>query len=77
MTQSKKRNNSASGVARHRQRMRAAGFRPLQIWVPDTRSPKFAAECRRQSLRIAGDPEERKMMDALESGLDDVSDWKA
>jgi hypothetical protein len=33
--------------------MRAAGLRPVQIWVPDTRSPGFATECRRQCKLIA------------------------
>jgi hypothetical protein len=37
---------------RYRARMRAAGLRPVQIWVPDTRAPDFAAECRRQAERI-------------------------
>ncbi|MBM3549270.1 MAG: DUF3018 family protein [Alphaproteobacteria bacterium] len=40
-------------VRAYRARMRAQGLRPIQIWVPDTRSPKFAAEARRQSLLIA------------------------
>ncbi len=39
---------------RYRERMRAAGLRPVQIWVPDTRSPHFADECRRQAQRING-----------------------
>jgi hypothetical protein len=34
--------------ARYRARLRAKGLRPIQIWVPDTRAPGFAAECRRQ-----------------------------
>jgi len=38
---------------------------------------KFAAECRRQSLRVANDPQERAVMDALESGLGDMTDWKS
>ena len=33
-------------VARYRERMRAAGLRPVQFWVPDTRSPAFGAEVR-------------------------------
>ena len=28
-------------------------MRPVQFWVPDTRSPGFAAKCRRQSLLVA------------------------
>ena len=39
-------------VGRYRDRLRAQGLRPVQIWVPDTRSPHFVEECRRQSLLI-------------------------
>ena len=40
-------------VQKHRDALRAAGLRPVQLWVPDTRRPGFAAECRRQSRLIA------------------------
>ena len=40
-------------VRDHRARMRAAGLRPIQIWVPDTRSEAFRAEAHRQSLAVA------------------------
>lgn len=40
-------------MASYRQRMRAAGLRPLQIWVPDTRAPEFAEICRRQAAAVA------------------------
>ena len=43
---------TAERVKKHRAALRAAGLRPVQIWVPDTRQPGFAAECRHQS-RIA------------------------
>ncbi len=43
----------ADRVRRRRDKMRASGLRPVQIWVPDTRAPDFAAECRRQCERIA------------------------
>jgi hypothetical protein len=42
----------AERVDRRRSKMRAAGLRPIQIWVPDTRAPGFAEECRRQSRVI-------------------------
>ncbi|MGO9008125.1 MAG: antitoxin MazE family protein [Beijerinckiaceae bacterium] len=42
-------------MADYRQRMRAAGLRPVQIWVPDTRSPDFVEACRRQSRAVAAD----------------------
>ncbi|TVR56288.1 MAG: DUF3018 family protein [Gemmatimonadales bacterium] len=40
----------------HRERLRAQGLRPLQIWVPDVRAPGFAAEAHRQSLAVAESP---------------------
>jgi hypothetical protein len=40
-------------VQRYRQRMRQAGLRLVQLWVPDTRAQGFAEECRRQSRAAA------------------------
>lgn len=40
-------------VASHRERMRAQGYRPVQVWVPDVRTPEFAAAAHRASLAIA------------------------
>jgi hypothetical protein len=40
-------------VRKSRAALRAAGLRPLQIWVPDTRHPNFVREARRQSLLLA------------------------
>ncbi|MBV2352580.1 antitoxin MazE family protein [Synechococcus sp. HK05] len=37
-------------VAAHRQRLRNQGMRPVQIWIPDTRSEFFAAAAHQQSL---------------------------
>jgi hypothetical protein len=34
-------------------------LRPIQLWVPDVRSPEFAAEARRQSLLVANSPGEK------------------
>lgn len=42
----------------YRTRQQAAGLRLVQLWVPDTRSRRFAAECRRQSRLLKGDPAE-------------------
>lgn len=40
-------------VQKRRDALRAAGLRPIQIWVPDTRRPGFAEECRRQARMVA------------------------
>jgi hypothetical protein len=50
--------SSRAKVAAHRQRLRAQGLRPIQIWVPDVRSPEFAAEAHRQSLLVANSSQE-------------------
>lgn len=62
--------SSVERVQRHRAGLRAAGLRPVQIWVPDTRSRHFAEECRRQSLSLRGDPQETEIADWLESAAD-------
>jgi len=59
-------------MATYRQRMRAAGLRPVQIWVPDTRSPGFAEICRRQARAVAAsDPGGDELMLFVAN----VSDW--
>ncbi|MDK9725480.1 MAG: antitoxin MazE family protein [Sterolibacteriaceae bacterium MAG5] len=50
--------NPAPRMKQYRERLRAAGLRPIQLWVPDTRAPGFAAECRRQSAVLAQDTAE-------------------
>ena len=40
-------------VGAYRGRMREQGFRLVQMWVPDVRSPGFADEARRQSSAVA------------------------
>jgi hypothetical protein len=39
-------------VKRRRDKLRAAGLRPVQLWVPDTTKPEFREEARRQSRLI-------------------------
>jgi hypothetical protein len=53
-----KRKATRAKVSAHRARLRAKGLRPIQIWVPDTRSPAFAKEARRQARAIARSPQE-------------------
>jgi hypothetical protein len=33
--------------------MKTRGLRQVNLWLPDTRSPEFKKECRRQSLVVA------------------------
>ncbi|MFN3319553.1 MAG: antitoxin MazE family protein [Allorhizobium sp.] len=40
-------------VQKRRESLRAQGLRPVQIWLPDTRSSGFAEECARQAKLTA------------------------
>ena len=58
-------------VQEHRDRLRAQGLRPIQIWVPDVRAPSFRSEAHRQSAAVAASAhaaEDQAFVDAL-------SDW--
>jgi hypothetical protein len=65
---------SGERVHRHREKLRAAGLRPIQIWVPDTRRPGFAGECRRQSRLLRDDQQEAETLSWLEA-IGDVEGW--
>ena len=51
----------------YRTRMRAQGLRSVQVWVPDVRSPEFAAEARRQSALVAAADRDSDDMDFVEA----------
>lgn len=54
-------------VRRHRLRLKARGLRPVQLWLPDVRSPAFQAEARRQSQRVAASPQAEEDMVFVEA----------
>ena len=62
-------------VQKHRDGLRAAGMRPVQIWVPDTRRESFALECQRQSRLLKDDPQEAQTLDWLGAAAD-TQGWK-
>ena len=57
----------------HRQRLRAQGMRPIQIWVPDVNAPEFAAEALRQSLLVAQSSAEAD----IQAFIDSMYEWPA
>ncbi len=62
---------SRDKVREHRKRLRQQGLRPIQIWVPDMRSPAFVTEAHRQSLAVAKSPRAKEDQDFINA----VSDW--
>lgn len=58
-------------VREHRDRLRAQGLRPIQIWVPDVQAPSFRAEAHRQSLAVAASAQAAED----QAFIDAASDW--
>ena len=58
-------------VQEHRDRLRAQGLRPIQIWVPDVRASSFRSEAHRQSLAVATSAHEAED----QAFIDAASDW--
>lgn len=61
---------SRSRVRKHRDRLRAQGLRPLQIWVPDVGAPGFAEEAHRQSRAVSESvhaADDQSFVDAISS----------
>jgi hypothetical protein len=68
--------NINARVQKHRDALRMAGLRPVQIWVPDTRRPDFAEECRRQCLLVAqADSADEALQPFMDAALADVDGW--
>jgi len=68
--------NCNQRVQKHRDALRMAGLRPVQIWVPDTRRFGFAQECRRQCLLVAqADSADTAMQHFMGVALADVDGW--
>lgn len=65
------RPTSRDKVRAHRARLRKAGLRPVQIWVPDVRSEAFALAAHRQSLAVAKSAHARRD----QSFVDAVAAW--
>jgi Protein of unknown function (DUF3018) len=62
-------------VQKHRERLRRLGLRPIQIWVPDVRSPAFRAEAHRQSVATAvsvGASEDQAFIEAVSETLNET-----
>ena len=72
MASEARRKATRERVRAHRSRQRAKGLRPVTFWLPDTRTPEFAAEAHRQSRAVAESPyaeEDQAFVDAISEDL--------
>jgi len=64
---------SREKVRLHRKRMRTKGYRLVQMWLPDTRTPEFAREAHLQSLRASNSP----TAEIDQAYIDSISWWNS
>lgn len=57
-------------VRKHREQLRAAGLKPVQLWLPDTNSETFRKKCAQESLSLANDPHEAEILAWIAEGAD-------
>ncbi|MDQ2082317.1 antitoxin MazE family protein [Xanthobacteraceae bacterium Astr-EGSB] len=57
-----------------RERLRAQGMRPIQLWVPDLRDARIRAAIRREAALLAQHPENAVLDDWLDA-MQEPSDW--
>jgi len=67
--------DGAKRVQKHRDKMKAAGLKPVTIWVPDVNAPGFKEEIARAIEIINADAESQRVMEEM-LALSDFSDWK-
>jgi hypothetical protein len=62
--------SNAERVREARDKLRAAGLRPVQIWIPDITAPGFAAEAARQARLLSE-------WEASPAGREEMAFWDA
>jgi hypothetical protein len=67
--------DGAERVRRHREKMKAAGLKPVTIWVPDVNAPGYREALARDIARINADEESTRVMEDMVE-LADFSEWK-
>ena len=64
----------AERIRKHREKMKAAGLKPVTIWVPDVNSPEFKAQIAREIAVINASDSEKEILREL-SDID-TEGWK-
>jgi hypothetical protein len=62
-------------TARHRDKLRRAGLRPIQVWALDTRAEGTAERLAAQCRALRDDPAEREIAAWAEAAAGPVEDW--
>jgi hypothetical protein len=60
-----RRKETASRVRKHREKMKAAGLKPVTIWMPDVNAPGYQEKIDHAIAVINASAEERQILDEL------------
>ena len=66
--------DGAKRVRKHREKMKAAGLKPVTIWVPDVSAPGFKEEIARAIEIINNSASEKAILEELSDV--DIEGWK-
>lgn len=66
--------SSAKRVQKHRDKMRAAGLKPVTIWVPDLDSPEMKEQIAREIAIINASDSEKEILEELSHV--EIEGWK-
>jgi hypothetical protein len=66
--------DGAKRVRKHREKMKAAGLKPVTIWVPDVNTPEFRAQVAREIKLINASADEKAILEEL-SNIE-IEGWK-
>jgi hypothetical protein len=66
--------DGAKRVRKHREKMKAAGLKPVTIWVPDVNTPEFKARVAREIKLINASADEKAILEELSSI--EIEGWK-
>ncbi|MEA2819695.1 MAG: hypothetical protein QOJ86_1699 [Bradyrhizobium sp.] len=66
--------DGAKRVRKHREKMKAAGLKPVTMWVPDVNAPGFKEEIARAIEIIKNSTGEKAILEELSDV--DIEGWK-
>ena len=65
---------STKRVQKYRNKMKAAGLKPVTIWVPDVNAPGYAEQLARDIELINNSPDEKLILEQL--SYIEIEGWK-
>ncbi|MGB6398733.1 MAG: antitoxin MazE family protein [Bradyrhizobium sp.] len=65
---------STKRVQKYRNKMKAAGLKPVTIWVPDVNAPGYAEQLARAIELINNSPDEKLILEQLSDT--EIEGWK-